>query len=140
VDVAAPAISAARDNFARSGVDPAAHEFVVGDAFEFLARASERFDVVVCDPPSFAPSEKVRPRALAAYRRLNAAAADAVRPGGLLVTASCSSHVSEVDFLEVLASVPRPLRIVEIRGAAGDHPVLPAFPEGRYLKLAIAAV
>jgi 23S rRNA (cytosine1962-C5)-methyltransferase len=85
----------------------------------------------------------VLPRALAAYRDLNRAAAAAVAPGGLLVTASCSSHVTPAAFAavvaEALADRPR-ARVLESRGAGADHPVLPAFPEGRYLKLLIVAL
>jgi 23S rRNA (cytosine1962-C5)-methyltransferase len=141
VDLARPAIDAARRNFTHSGVDPTPHEFVAADCREFLAEAAargRRWDVAVCDPPSFAPSEKAKAQALAAYRGLNAAVARVVAPGGLLATASCSSHVTEADFVEVVAAgcdeAGRAARIVWRAGAGPDHPVSPAFPEGRYLK------
>jgi 23S rRNA (cytosine1962-C5)-methyltransferase len=143
VDSAAPAIEAARRNLARNRLDRG-HELVVDDVRRFLAGArGRRWDIVVCDPPSFAPSARVLPRALAAYRDLNRAAAAAVAPGGLLVTASCSSHVTPAHFAQVVAEAladrPR-ARVLEARGAGIDHPVPPAFPEGRYLKLLIVAL
>jgi 23S rRNA (cytosine1962-C5)-methyltransferase len=97
----------------------------------------------VVDPPSFAASEAARPAGLAAYQRLNRAALAVTAPAGLLVAASCSSHVSEPDLRGVLAEVGlaagRALVVVEARGHDPDHPTLPAFPEGQYLKLLIAA-
>ena len=141
VDLAAPAIDAARRNAARSGVT--AHDAVAADAFEFLAEAAargRRWDLVICDPPSFAPSEKAKPKALRAYARLNAMAAAVVAPGGLFASASCSSHVTEADLLAVLARSGRRLRVRHILGAASDHPVLPAFPEGRYLTFVLGDV
>lgn len=135
VDSARPAIAAARRNVELSGLPIADHRFAVADCFELLKSERERFDIVVCDPPSFAKRERDRDRALSAYRRLNTLAAARVAPGGLLVTASCSSHITEQDLRSVL---PRDLRIVEARGAGGDHPTLPGFPEGNYLKLLIA--
>jgi 23S rRNA (cytosine1962-C5)-methyltransferase len=99
---------------------------------------------VVCDPPSFAPSERAKPAALAAYRGLNAAALAVVAPGGLLLSASCSSHVSETDLrgvvAEAAAEARRDVRVVHAGGAGPDHPVAAAFPEGRYLKALLVAV
>lgn len=147
VDLSAPAIEAARRNAARSGVADGAHDAVVADAFDFLADATargRRWDLVIVDPPSFAPSEKARPRALRAYARLNEQALAVVAQGGLFASASCSSHVSEADLIAVLADAGRRagrrLRLRHIVGAASDHPVLPAFPEGRYLTLLLADV
>lgn len=140
VDSAAPAIEAARRNLVRNGLDPAVHEALAADAFDFLERAAadgRRWDLVIVDPPSFAPREGARPQALRAYQRINALALAVVAPEGRLVTASCSSHVSEADLLAVLAAAAaatgRRLRVTDVRGADRDHPVLPAFPEGRYL-------
>ncbi len=147
VDVAAPAIAAARRNAARSGVPDAAHDPIAADAFVFLeetAGRGRRWEIVIVDPPSFAPSEKARPAALRAYGKLHDLALAVVAPGGLLASASCSSHVSEADLLGVLAGAGRRagrrLRLRHIGGAASDHPVLPAFPEGRYLTFVLADV
>jgi 23S rRNA (cytosine1962-C5)-methyltransferase len=138
VDVAAPAIAAAAVNVARSGLDPRAHELVAEDAFAFLARAAaagRRWDLVIADPPSFAPSERARPAALASYRKLARAALGVVEPGGLFAFASCSSHVGAADLRAVLADAggSRGLRVRQALGAASDHPTLPGFPEGQYL-------
>jgi 23S rRNA (cytosine1962-C5)-methyltransferase len=135
VDVAQPAIAAIERNLALSALPAASHERVCADAFEFFARASasgRRWDLVIVDPPSFAPSERARPAALKAYRRLVEAALDVVEPGGRFALASCSSHVTETDLLTIVARPDLRLRLVA--GAASDHPVLPAFPEGAYLK------
>jgi len=147
VDIAEPVIAAARRNFELSGIPAGAHLFVAMDAFEFLDKAwreKRRYDLVVCDPPSFAPNERAKPGALRAYRRLNARALEVLGEGGTLVTASCSSHVTTDDLLAVLAEAggrcKRSVRVSQVCGAATDHPILPGFPEGRYLTLLIAYV
>lgn len=136
VDIAPPAIAGLRRNATLSGLPAEAHEGVAADAFDFLARAARqqrRWDLVIVDPPSFAPSERAKPAALAAYRKLAAAALAVTAPTGRFALASCSSHVTEADLLDQLATLA-PLRLRAVAGAASDHPVLPAFPEGRYLK------
>ncbi len=136
VDSAAPAIAGLLRNVELTGLPASGHEAVALDAFEFFARANTQrrtWDLVIVDPPSFAPSERARPAALAAYRKLAAAALAVVEPGGRFALASCSSHVTEADLLEVVAGMGA-LRLRAAAGAASDHPVLPSFPEGRYLK------
>jgi 23S rRNA (cytosine1962-C5)-methyltransferase len=143
VDVAAAAHATAQRTFRENGVDPSAHAFVSADVFAYLDQArarGERFDLVISDPPSFAPSERARPRALTAYRRLHAAAAAVLAEGGILCASSCSSHVTAEDFLATLddaALAPRTLCLREMHGQPEDHPTLPAWPEGRYLKFAV---
>jgi 23S rRNA (cytosine1962-C5)-methyltransferase len=143
VDVAAAAHATAQRTFRANGLDPAAHAFVAADAFAFLEQArarGERFDLVVSDPPSFAPSERAVPRALAAYRKLHAALAGVLADGAILCAASCSSHVHADDFLATLDDgvLGRDdLRVRALHGPPEDHPSLPAWPEGRYLKLAV---
>jgi 23S rRNA (cytosine1962-C5)-methyltransferase len=147
VDRAAPALETARRTLAANGLDPAAHGQVCEDAFAFLDRAArrgERFGMVVLDPPSFAPSADALERALAAYRDLNTLGLRCVEPGGLLATASCSSHVTSEAFVEVVATAAaaarRRVRLFELAGAGPDHPVAPAHPEGRYLKFLLGMV
>lgn len=144
VDSAAAALESAKSNFVLNGLDPAAHAFDCADVFEWLesARAGgRRFGLLVVDPPSFAPSEKSVEKALAAYRDLFAASLGVVEPGGILCAASCSSHVDMESFLGTLRDASmrarRPLRILEIRGQPADHPTVPAFKEGRYLKFVL---
>jgi len=138
VDIAAPAIAALAKNLELSCLPAETHELVTADAFELLARAAaqgRRWDLVIVDPPSFAPSERARPAALRAYEKLAAAALAVVEPGGRFALASCSSHVTEADLLGLLPrDVGCDLRIRATAGASSDHPVLAAFPEGRYLK------
>jgi 23S rRNA (cytosine1962-C5)-methyltransferase len=145
VDVALKAHVTAQESFKLAGLDPSAHAFVTADAFAWLADAKRknlRWDVVISDPPSFAPSERAKPNAVAAYRALHKACADVLAPGGIFVAASCSSHVSAEDFLTTLDDLAlgrSDLRLLDLFGPPPDHPTLPSFPEGRYLKLALLA-
>jgi len=145
VDIAKGAIEGARENFALNGIDPAGHDFVVQDCFDYLAlcaRERHQFDLVIVDPPSFAPREKAVKKALNAYTKLNEKAVRQVRPGGLLASASCSSHITMEMFLQSLreaaAEARRPLRLLEVRQEPVDHPTPLHFPEGRYLKFVLA--
>ncbi|WP_438026843.1 class I SAM-dependent rRNA methyltransferase [Sorangium sp. So ce233] len=143
VDSASAAHASAQRTFRENGVDPAAHDFVTADAFDFLEKAharGDRYDLIICDPPSFAPSERAKPRALGAYRRLHTAVARVLDRGGLLCAASCSSHITAEDFLATLddATLERDdLRVRAIHGQPEDHPTLPAWWEGRYLKFVV---
>jgi 23S rRNA (cytosine1962-C5)-methyltransferase len=143
VDTAGPAHASAQRSFRENGLDPTQHAFVTADVFAFLEAAEkrgDRFDLVISDPPSFAPSEKAKPRALQSYRRLHRACAAVLAGGGVLCAASCSSHVDTGDFLATLddATLGRSdLRLVSLFGQPEDHPSLPAWPEGRYLKFAV---
>ncbi|WP_437835110.1 class I SAM-dependent rRNA methyltransferase [Sorangium sp. So ce1153] len=143
VDSASAAHASAQRTFRENGVDPAAHEFVTADAFDFLEKAharGDRYDLVICDPPSFAPSERAKPRALGAYRRLHTAVARVLERGGVLCAASCSSHITAEDFLATLddATLERDdLRVRAVHGQPEDHPTLPAWWEGRYLKFVV---
>jgi 23S rRNA (cytosine1962-C5)-methyltransferase len=145
VDIAAAAHATAQESFRLAGADPRAHVFVTADAFAWLESAKKRGDrwnVVISDPPSFAPSEKAKPKAIAAYRALHRACVDVLEQNGTFIAASCSSHVSAEDFAATLddAALGRSdLRLLEMHGPPADHPTLPAFPEGRYLKLAVLA-
>jgi len=135
IDVAAPAIAAIAKNLELSKLPIDRHDRIAIDAFDFFEQAAarrERWDLVIVDPPSFAPSEKAKPAALKSYARLIELALTVTAPGGRFALASCSSHVGEADLLALCA---RPgLRLRASAGAASDHPVLPAFPEGRYLQ------
>jgi 23S rRNA (cytosine1962-C5)-methyltransferase len=145
VDVAAKAHGTAQESFKLAGIDLAPHSFVSADAFAWLAeqkKKDKRWDVVISDPPSFAPSERAKPNAISAYRALHRACAEVLAPGGTFVAASCSSHVSAEDFLTTLDDIAlgrSDLRLLDLFGPPPDHPTLPSFPEGRYLKLALLA-
>jgi len=145
VDVAMKAHATAQTSFKLAGLDAREHTFVTADAFAWLAEAKRKglhWDVVISDPPSFAPNERSKPNAISAYRALHRACADVLAPGGTFAAASCSSHVSAEDFLTTLDDIAlgrSDLRLVEQFGPPADHPTLPSFPEGRYLKLALLA-
>ncbi len=139
VDIAPAAIADAGRSWAQNELDASRHEGVVSDVFEFLESQTQRvWDIVICDPPSFAPSERARAAALDAYQRLATLSARIVAPGGLLALASCSSHIDAWAFEEVnLAGIGRARRIgtmVANRGLPADHPTPMAMPELRYLK------
>jgi 23S rRNA (cytosine1962-C5)-methyltransferase len=117
---------------------------VEANAFDWLkeaAAAGERFDVVVLDPPAFARDRHALPRALSGYKEVNLRAMQLLAPGGLLFTASCSHHVHRGDFFGMLADAAadcgRRLQLLEIRGAAADHPEIVTIPETGYLKGAL---
>jgi 23S rRNA (cytosine1962-C5)-methyltransferase len=121
--------------------------FVKMDAFDFLraaAREGRTYDVVNLDPPSFAKNRKSVPAAKKGYAEINAMAMRILPPGGILSTSSCSHHVQDETFLEVLRKSARDagrrIRLLEWRGAAPDHPVHPSMPETKYLKFAVLAV
>jgi 23S rRNA (cytosine1962-C5)-methyltransferase len=147
VDTAKPAIEAARRNFELNNLSLETNGLHVDDAFVFLEQAIERgqrWDIVVSDPPSFAAKKEAVPAARKSYERLHQLAATAVTSGGLLCAASCSSHFTRDDFLgSIETGVKRAGRrwtLESVHGAAFDHPVIEAFPEGDYLKFAIGRV
>ncbi len=122
-------------------------EWIEANAFDLLkdySASGQRYDTIVLDPPAFAKSKRDLDAALRGYKELNLRALKMLRPGGILVTCSCSYHVSQADFLEVLADAARDarhtLRIVEVRGQAKDHPILLNVPETAYLKCVISIV
>jgi 23S rRNA (cytosine1962-C5)-methyltransferase len=145
VDIVQAAHATAQASMHVNGIDPSAHTFVTADAFAFLAAAQQKrqdWDLIVSDPPSFAPSEKSRPRALSAYRRLHGACAGVLATQGILCASSCSSHVSAEDFATTLddaATARSDLSLVAMYGNPWDHPTLPGWPESRYLKFAVLA-
>lgn len=145
VDIASAAHATAQRSFRENKLDPTAHAFVTSDAFAFLegaAKRGDRFDLIVSDPPSFAPNEKTKLRAIGAYRKLHGALANVLDRNGVLCAASCSSHISTEEFVETLdqQTLGRDdLSVVAVHGHASDHPTLPAWSEGRYLKMVVLA-
>ena len=146
VDSSRAALEAAEQNAALN--QPAQEsEWIEGNAFDLLkdySEAGRQYDTIVLDPPAFARSRKTLDTALRGYKELNLRALKMLRPGGVLVTCSCSYHVSEGDFLETVASAAldarRTLRLIEKRGQGRDHPVLVGVPETSYLKCLILQV
>lgn len=122
-------------------------DWIEADAFELLrafAQAGERFSAVVLDPPAFAKSKRAAEGAMRGYKELNLQALTMLEPGGVLVTCSCSHHVSEPEFREAIraaaADAGRTVQVLESRGAAPDHPEVLTLPETRYLKCLICRV
>ena len=113
-------------------------------ALEDLHAAGERFGAVILDPPKFTRTRQSVPEALRAYHRINRLALELLEPDGILVTCSCSGSVSREDFLAMLSGAAqksgRTVQVLEQRGAAPDHPVLPTCPESQYLKCFICRV
>jgi len=145
VDISAEALEVAERN--RTLNQQKAIEFVEADAFELMrqyADSDRRYETIVLDPPAFAKSKKSAEDALRGYKELNLRALKMVRNGGILVTCSCSFHVSEQDFLCMLSSAAldarRNLHIVERRTQSVDHPVLLNVPETHYLKCIVCSV
>jgi 23S rRNA (cytosine1962-C5)-methyltransferase len=144
VDSSRPALEIAEQNAALNHREI---EWIEANAFDLLkdySSSSQRYDCIVLDPPAFAKSKRDLDTALRGYKEINLRALKMLRPDGILVTCSCSYHMSQADFLEVLASaardVHRQLRLIEVRGQARDHPVLLNVPETAYLKCVIASV
>jgi 23S rRNA (cytosine1962-C5)-methyltransferase len=144
VDSSRPALEVADRNANLNGRDI---EWIEANAFDLLrdyAKAGRQYDTIVLDPPAFAKSKRNLDTALRGYKELNLRALKMLRPGGILVTCSCSYHVSQADFLAVIAEagqdVHRNLRILENRGQAKDHPILLAVPETAYLKCVVVHV
>jgi len=139
VDAAGPALTMLASNLMLNDFDPTSRDLrtITGDVFRFLSSHTSGYELVVCDPPSMASARAAKRGAIAAYERLNAMALARVVPGGRLLTASCSSRVSTSDLAAAVEraarAARRPVRIARRAGAPPDHPVIPAFPEGRYL-------
>lgn len=145
VDSSQQALALAAENAALNGLTQAS--FRCGDCFrtmQELIDSGTRFGAVILDPPRFARSRRNVPQALRAYHWLNRLACELLEPEGLLVTCSCSGHVSREQFLEMLLGVAqqtgRQIQVLEQRGAAADHPVAVNCRETAYLKCMICRV
>ncbi len=144
VDISEDALDVARENAARNGLDVA---FEAHNCFDFLREqtdAGEKYDLVILDPPAFTKSRQAVESALRGYKEINLRGLKLTRPGGFLVTCSCSQHVSTEAFQEMVNHAARDakkrVRLVEYRTQALDHPILPAAPETKYLKCMILQV
>jgi 23S rRNA (cytosine1962-C5)-methyltransferase len=149
VESSRPALEVAEQNEKLNAASrrPKEIEWIEANAFDLLkdyATAGRQYDTIVLDPPAFAKSARNLETALRGYKELNLRALRMLRPGGVLVTCSCSYHVSEPEFLGMLATaaadVHRSVRIVERRGASLDHPSVLGIPETAYLKCIVLSV
>ncbi|HEY6047323.1 MAG TPA: methyltransferase domain-containing protein, partial [Pyrinomonadaceae bacterium] len=142
IDISADAIAAGQRNAQLNGARNI--EFLAANVFDTLREfeaANERFDTIVLDPPAFAKNRASIKAAARGYKEINLRAMKLLNPGGVLVTCTCSYHMSEQMFLEIIADAGldahRRLQIIEVRGQAGDHPVLMGVPETHYLKCVV---
>jgi 23S rRNA (cytosine1962-C5)-methyltransferase len=147
VDIALSALPTARQNLAANRPAESRCDYLTADVFPFideLAERGPRFDIVVLDPPSLLRKRSDFKKAMGIYTKLNRNALKLVHSGGLLVTSSCSGRISQEDFFHILqraaTSAQVDTRILAYNLHALDHPVDPAFPEGRYLKCIFARV
>ncbi|HVI71727.1 MAG TPA: class I SAM-dependent rRNA methyltransferase, partial [Pyrinomonadaceae bacterium] len=145
IDISGDAVASARRNAelnAASNVE--FREANVFDALREMESVGERFDVIVLDPPAFAKNRASLKAAIRGYKEINLRALKLLNPGGVLVTCTCSYHVPEALFLEIVADAAidahRRVQIIEKRMQATDHPVLLGMPETYYLKCVILRV
>ncbi|MCB0642796.1 MAG: class I SAM-dependent rRNA methyltransferase [Phaeodactylibacter sp.] len=138
VDVSGKAIDLAIENAVLNGFDAPAHEGVKSDVLQYFKQSDEQFDLVVVDPPAYAKNLKKRHNAVQGYKRLNAAAFEKVKPGGLLFTFSCSQVVDRQLFYDTIVAAAqdsgRHIRVMHLLSQPADHPVSLYHPEGSYLK------
>ncbi|MCA1634608.1 MAG: class I SAM-dependent rRNA methyltransferase [Acidobacteria bacterium] len=145
LDVSAEAVSAARRNAELNGASNVEfREANVFDALRAMEDAGERFETIVLDPPAFAKNRASVPAAARGYKEINLRALKLLEPGGVLITCTCSYHMSEQMFLDVIAEAAsdacRRVQLVERRTQSRDHPVLVGVPETLYLKCVVARV
>ena len=142
VDSSAGALATAEANARANGI--ANINFRQADVFEFLSGLERRYSMVVLDPPAFAKSRRAVADAARGYKDINLRALRLLDSGGVLVTCSCSHHMSEGAFYEVIAQaaldVGKTLRVLERRTQASDHPILLTVPETMYLKCLVLEV
>ncbi|HEY0367781.1 MAG TPA: class I SAM-dependent rRNA methyltransferase [Pyrinomonadaceae bacterium] len=145
IDISADAIAAARRNAKLNTISNL--DFIEANVFDLLREmeaAGDRFDVIVLDPPAFAKNRASLKAAIRGYKEINLRALKLLNSGGVLITCTCSYHVSEELFLEILAQAAidahRRVHIVEKRMQASDHPVLVGVPETYYLKCVIVRI
>ncbi len=146
VDSSANEIQSAENNFKLNGLsaDP---QFIKDDIFNYLEKCineKRTFDIVMIDPPAFAKNRKSVPVAKKGYEKLNRLAMKTVKENGFLVTSSCSHHISDADFRQVInqssGRANRRVQELYFNGASLDHPVLPSMPETSYLKFGVYLV
>ncbi len=146
IDIASPALALAEKNASKNGFSGTC-TFREGNAFDelrSLERNKEKYDLIILDPPAFTKSRRALEGALRGYKEINLRAMKLLPPGGFLVTCTCSYHMSESSFLDVINDAAkdagRRLRLVELRRQSRDHPMLLASAETHYLKCAYLQV
>lgn len=142
VDISIEAVNYAKKNFELNGFNPEKHKFIAADAFDYLKNLKYgEYDVIILDPPSFARKLAQVKTAIKAYITINSKALEKLKPGGILISSSCTAHVDELTFLKILhqSSVNTNCQLKVLHSATQpiDHAYNLNFPEGRYLKFFI---
>jgi 23S rRNA (cytosine1962-C5)-methyltransferase len=146
IDIAVPALALAEKNASRNGFGGlcAFRHANAFDELRALEKNKEKFDLIILDPPAFTKSKRALEGAVRGYKEINLRAMKILHPGGFLVTCTCSYHMTESRFLEVIMDAAqdagRQLRLVELRRQSKDHPMLLAAAETFYLKCAVLQV
>lgn len=138
VDASAKAIEVTKKNIELNGFDAAQHECFVQDTFDHFKSTTEKYDLIILDPPAFAKHREARHQAMRGYQRLNAEAIKMIEPGGLIFTFSCSQVVDRKLFYDTVMSsaiqAGREVKVLSHLSQPADHPVSAFHPEGEYLK------
>jgi len=138
IDASEKAIAMAKRNLELNGFDPVVNACTTADTFEFLKDKKDQYDLIILDPPAFAKHKDARHQAMKGYQRLNAEAMRVIRPGGLLLTFSCSQVVDRQLFYDTIVSSAiqsgRTVKVLSLLSQPADHPVSLFHPEGEYLK------
>lgn len=136
VDASAPAIELANRNAALNGLNR--HSGFAEDTFDFLKNKKNEYDLIVLDPPAFAKSRESKHKAVIGYKNLNCLAIKNIRSGGLIFTFSCSGVIDKYLFYNTITAASiearRHIRVLQYLCQPPDHPIVPFFPEGEYLK------
>lgn len=144
LEISESALTLAKENFTLNGLDPAKHQFVAGNAFEFLRNLPETYDLIVLDPPAFVKHKKDIEKGTRGYKDINRLAIKQVHSGGLVLTCSCSPFVNWDLFRKIIFSAAqeagRKVQILARPGQPADHPINIFHPEGEYLKTLLLRV
>jgi 23S rRNA (cytosine1962-C5)-methyltransferase len=139
VDISSDSLRLAQRNRDLNGIHNT--EFIEANVFDYLRQMNNQgrsFDIICLDPPAFAKNRKALPGARSGYKEINLRALKLLKPEGVLITSSCSYHMAESDYFDLLCDTARDchrfIQVLERRGQASDHPALAGMPETRYLK------
>ncbi len=143
VDISERALEFARKNFMVNDLDPEKHRFVVGNVFKFLRQDQEHFEVIILDPPAFIKKKNQLTSGARAYKEINRLAMNKLPSNGLLLSCSCSSHLSWDLFQKIIFSAAqeskKKVQIIGRYGQPADHPINIYHPESEYLKILFTA-
>jgi 23S rRNA (cytosine1962-C5)-methyltransferase len=138
IDSSAKAIDLTNENVNLNFPDDNRHKGIAKDAFDFFDSATDKYDLIILDPPAFAKHHNVLSNALQGYKRINQRALENIQPGGILFTYSCSQAVNTQNFKKSVfvaaANARRNVRILHQMTQPADHPINIYHPEGEYLK------